>query len=264
MHYVLFAALILLLTLLTQTGGLLLLLALLINWYRPRRRGRLTYFLLLYGLSWLVTPWLAGAFGRTHLPLWATEQAPLQPQNWLLILTNRHYVRPALKETTLAVARDMREQYPGLTLTYLDANFPFFNGFPLWPHRSHDDGEKLDLAFVYQHGEQRTTRAPGLLGYGRCDGPEVGEVDYPARCREQGYWPYNMLRLLARPLVHGDYRVDEAFTAQLVRRLARSGNIGKIFIEPHLKQRWGLGQLDKVRFQGCAAVRHDDHIHVQL
>jgi len=45
---------------------------------------------------------------------------------------------------------------------------------------------------------------------------------------------------------------------------ANRENIGKIFIEPHLKTRLELVDIDKIRYHGCHAVRHDDHIHVQL
>jgi hypothetical protein len=31
-----------------------------------------------------------------------------------------------------------------------------------------------------------------------------------------------------------------------------------------LKARWNLTQYDKIRFHGCQAVRHDDHIHTQV
>ena len=40
-------------------------------------------------------------------------------------------------------------------------------------------------------------------------------------------------------------------------------NLGKVFIEPHLKDRMKLTN-SKIRFHGCGAVRHDDHIHIQL
>jgi hypothetical protein len=39
--------------------------------------------------------------------------------------------------------------------------------------------------------------------------------------------------------------------------------VQKILIEPHLKERLRL-QSSKVRFQGCHAARHDDHVHVQI
>jgi hypothetical protein len=52
-------------------------------------------------------------------------------------------------------------------------------------------------------------------------------------------------------------------TKALVNMFVSEYEIGKIFIEPHLKTRLKLTS-DKIRFHGCQAVRHDDHIHVQL
>ena len=45
--------------------------------------------------------------------------------------------------------------------------------------------------------------------------------------------------------------------------MLKNSNTHKIFIEPHLKQRLGI-KNQKVRFHGCGAVRHDDHIHLQI
>lgn len=45
--------------------------------------------------------------------------------------------------------------------------------------------------------------------------------------------------------------------------LGHDDRVGKVFIEPHLKVKFGA-ESEKVRFQGCRAARHDDHIHVQL
>ena len=59
------------------------------------------------------------------------------------------------------------------------------------------------------------------------------------------------------------YRFDEERTKALVLLFAANQSIGKIFIEPHLKQRLHLTS-NKIRFHGCRAVRHDDHLHVQL
>jgi hypothetical protein len=46
-----------------------------------------------------------------------------------------------------------------------------------------------------------------------------------------------------------------------LRTLTADPRIGKIFIEPHLKQRFAPSEA-KIRFQGCRAARHDDHIHL--
>ena len=60
-----------------------------------------------------------------------------------------------------------------------------------------------------------------------------------------------------------NFTFDSTVTKELVNYFASKPVIGKIFIEPHLKTRLGLTS-DKIRFHGCQAVRHDDHIHVQL
>ena len=45
--------------------------------------------------------------------------------------------------------------------------------------------------------------------------------------------------------------------------ILKQNEISKIFIEPHLKKRMNL-KNPKIRFHGCRAVRHDDHIHLQI
>jgi hypothetical protein len=49
----------------------------------------------------------------------------------------------------------------------------------------------------------------------------------------------------------------------MVNFFAADPSIEKVFIEPHLKNRLQLTS-PKVRFQGCHAARHDDHVHVQV
>jgi len=46
-------------------------------------------------------------------------------------------------------------------------------------------------------------------------------------------------------------------------KILQQPNLGKVFVEPHLKTRMKLVD-SKIRFHGCGAVRHDDHIHIQL
>jgi hypothetical protein len=57
--------------------------------------------------------------------------------------------------------------------------------------------------------------------------------------------------------------LDSTRTKELVNLFAAQPLIGKIFIEQYLKTRFNLTS-DKIRFHGCSAVRHDDHIHIQL
>ena len=60
-----------------------------------------------------------------------------------------------------------------------------------------------------------------------------------------------------------NFTFDGARTKELVILFASNPAIEKIFIEPHLKERLKLNS-EKIRFHGCQAVRHDDHLHVQL
>ena len=218
---------------------------------------------MLYLLStFLILPLLAPVFGRTALPL----SGNLKPLNYGFCLLNRHYVTPDLEVLMQQLATEMDDRFPGTTTYYLDANFPFWDGFPLAPHLSHDDGRKLDLAFYYMDPQSGKPKAgsPTRMGYGSSEGPGPGEVDLPSRCAEQGFWQYSLIQAL---LPHGSidtYELDVKRTAVLVRRLAMQDAIEKIFLEPHLKERWRLQEYGKIRFQGCHSVRHDDHIHLQI
>ncbi len=99
---------------------------------------------------------------------------------------------------------------------------------PLLPHLSHGDGRKVDLAFFYR----------GAAGYA------PGLAPSPI-----AYWAFETPR-----------------TGAMLRWLAGPGaeiGVRKILLEPHLAARLGAtGPL--VRFQGCRAARHDDHVHVDI
>lgn len=222
-------------------------------------------FISLYGgACFFLVPKIAKPFGRVPLPVYSSSQ--IKPLNLLTCVLNRHYVTPELLETTKAVSMKMEQAYSGSVVSYLDANFPFFDGFPLLPHLSHDDGEKLDLAFYYvdgKSGEPYNQLTPSFIGYGVYVDPEDGEANYPEKCEQQGHWQYGMLAAIVPQRNKDKLLADPERTRELVRLFALENSIGKIFIEPHLKSRWNLN-FDKVRYHGCHAVRHDDHIHVQL
>ena len=215
-------------------------------------------FYLVFNLA--ITPAIAPLFGRTALPWYGN----LRPLNILTCLFNRHYVTAELKEELGAIAQLMNSEFPGTKTNYLDANFPFIDGFPLFPHLSHNDGQKVDLAFYYvdSNSENRSNSAPSFIGYGIYDGPKEGEVNYPERCAKSGHWQYGLMGKVVPNWHKKDFKVDIDRTRRIMDLLANSHAISKIFIEPHLKSRWKL-QHHKVRFHGCWAVRHDDHIHVQ-
>jgi len=59
-----------------------------------------------------------------------------------------------------------------------------------------------------------------------------------------------------------DRLIEPARTAALIRQVLADLRVGKVFVGP-LAASLGLSH-PRLRFQGCRAARHDDHIHVQL
>lgn len=260
------------LTVFTQIGGLVFIVSLL--FYRPinkrinTRWGRVGAkafsFIALYLTSvLLIVPLIAKPFGRVPMSMLETNR--VKPVTIWTCLLNRNYVRPELRDITYKVAANMHQEFPGTVVNYLEANFPFKNGFPLFPHLSHNDGKKLDVAFHYidiETGKQ-SNRVPSFMGYGVCEGPKEGERNRPKECAKQGYWQYSMMSTIVSQSNKEKLPFDSQRTKRLVNNFAAQLGIGKILIEPHLKTRLGLTS-SKVRLHGCIAVRHDDHIHVQL
>lgn len=261
------------LTLISQVGGLILLgcipiFGILDKKYPRRRLAFITnsgVFLATYLImSSLLVPLFATMGGRVPLPITGTSQ--LKPLNYMTCFLNRHYVTKELKATLIEAARQMDDSYPGTVIAYLDAGFPFFDNFPLLPHLSHDDGQKADIAFLYQDrttGKDLHRKAPSFIGYGVFEGPEKGEPDFPKQCSSKGYWQYSFMERLVPQGKKERMKLDVTRTKALVNILARQNNISKIFLEPHLKERMKLNS-SKIRYHGCHSVRHDDHIHIQL
>ena len=192
------------------------------------------------------------------------ETNNLQPLNVLTYFLNRNYVRPELKQTAFEVAKQMNAKFPSTTLNYLDANFPFFDKFPLFPHLSHNDGKKLDLSFCYLDNKtnKQTNQCPSFIGYGICEEPLPGEINTSNICAKKGYWQYSIMQKITPQDNKKNFLLDEIKTTALLKLLVLQQALGKIFIEPHLKTRLNL-TADKIKFHGCQAVRHDDHIHLQ-
>jgi hypothetical protein len=253
------------LTVFTQVGGLVYLLVVLELRHRTWKRW---FKLLVFWAAYLFTtllivPNVAPYFGRVALPLTKTKH--LQAHNLMTCLLNRNYVRPELLQTVYTVAAQLQERYPDMTVNYLEANFPFIDGFPLAPHLSHNDGKKLDLSFCYLDAQtgKLTNDCPSWLGYGICEVPLPNEPDRPAECAAQGYWVYSWLMAHYPQGNRRHFRFDAERTRALVNAFAEQATIGKIYIEPHLKVRLRLTS-DKIWLHGCQSVRHDDHVHVQL
>lgn len=234
------------LTLLTQLGGIAWFLAL------AFRKTFLAFILMYFALS-VVTIWIAPNFGRFALSCF--ESGPLAMQSWMYCALNRNYVTPELAEVLLDTAEEMERLYPGTVTLVLDANFPFFDGFPLLPHLSHDDGEKADLAFYYADD---TGYLPGAvrspIGYFAF---EQGST----HCQQE--WPTLRWDLDALQSFWRGYDLEPERNRAVLEVLSSDPRVGRIFVEPHLVESLGAGN-DRIGFQGCRAARHDDHIHMQL
>lgn len=266
------AALAGILTVLTQIGGIVLIITLVLSIFvskeirgTPARAGAKVFlFITIYLLStFALVPPIAKSLGRVPLPVF--EDSNLQPATIWTCLLNRHYVRPQLNDALHLVSARLSDRFPGTKINYLDAGFPFIDGFPLFPHLSHNDGKKVDLAFQYDDSQtgKITNDVPSLIGYGICEEPAAGEADTPADCAQKGYWQYAALSRLMPQHQKKYFTFNSSRTAVLVNTLTAIDVVEKIFIEPHLKSRMNLTS-SKIRFHGCHAVRHDDHIHVQI
>ncbi len=240
------SAVLLVLTVLTQLGGLAWLLSLLF-------RGRLLAFAVLYLSFSAAALGVAPAFGRVGVTCW--RDGALQVQSWFYCLTNRTFMAPELLASLEDTAEAVAKRFPETTTLLLDAGFPFGDGFPLLPHLSHADGRKADLAFYYrdENGYVRgATRSP--VGYFAF---QQGATECP------NVWPTLRWDLDALQPLFRNLDLDEERTRFLVSRLSEDARISRIFLEPHLTSSLGLRSA-KIRFQGCRAARHDDHLHIEL
>lgn len=61
----------------------------------------------------------------------------------------------------------------------------------------------------------------------------------------------------------GAFKMQSPVSCVLNRNLAHDPRVQKILLEPHLRDTLAV-RFDKVRFQGCFAARHDNHIHFQI
>ena len=226
-----------------------------------RRIKRVGLFIGLYLLTtFLIVPKVAPLFGREKIK----ETEFVQAHSFFYKLANRNYVRPELNESIGKIAEEFAQKHDGIKMIYLDANFPFINKFPLLPHLSHNDGKKIDISLIYQNTNgQLTDKKPSISGYGAYEGPTEKEFDQIAVCKQRGNWQYDFPKYLTFGTINKDIEISPKATRDLAKLIVKQKEIGKLFIEPHLKNRMNLTD-GKVRFHGCQAVRHDDHIHFQL
>ncbi len=228
--------------------------------------ARLSLFLAFYiGVTYAAT-FIAPHFGRVALSCFAKPADHLVVRSPLYCALNRNYVTPRLLRMAEGLADHMDTRFPGTVTVALDANFPFIDGFPLLPHLSHADGRKLDLAFYYRDGEDRflngVTRSP--IGYFAFEQPNSTDKQ---PCAGRHDWLTTRWDLAWLQPFFPVYGVEPERMRAAVSWLAETGvaeyGVEKVFLEPHLTDALGVA-APAVRFQGCRAARHDDHIHVQI
>jgi len=256
------------LTIVTQIGGIAYLVSLLVSSRLGLRRSiaRFAVFVLCYAIATAAANVTAPSFGRVPISCLAGAADTVVVRSGIYCLLNRNYATPAMVGLVSALADDVNQAFPGTTTLVLDANFPFWDGFPLLPHLSHADGRKLDIAFYYKGAGgdflDRVTRSP--IGYFAFEQPSPGDRQPCAGRRDvlTTRWDFDWLQ----PLFPA-YELEPQRMAFSLRWLATEGvarfGLEKVFIEPHLGDELGVDD-GVIRFQGCRAARHDDHIHVQI
>lgn len=243
------------LTILTQVGGLIWLIAVLIS-KKTNKKKRIVFPIIYLLFNLVLIPPIAKIFGRERLPV---INQILKPRNIIYPLFFRNYVTPELKKSLINSAIDLA--HINIYVTYLDANFPFWDGFPLVPHLSHNDGKKIDISLMYlDENGKRTDKKPSVSGYG-----VYAKENNPTTqtCLNQGYWQYDFPKYLTFGTIN-TLTLDKENTNTLIQGLLNKTKVEKLFIEPYLKEELGLSNYNEIRFHGCQAVRHDDHLHLQI
>ena len=110
--------------------------------------------------------------------------------------------------------------------------------------------------------DTKLNKSKSVSGYGVFEAPKSNEYDQINKCLKDNIL-YDFPKYLTFGKINKDLVFSEKGTKKLIKNILKSRDVGKIFIEPHLKNRINL-KNKKIRFHGCGAVRHDDHIHVEL
>lgn len=234
------------LTIVTQIGGACYIVGLAVAARRGVWRG-IGVAVLLYGaLAAVVLPLTAPFWGRAALSCGAGSA--------LYCALNRHYGTPELAAVVGRVGAELQRRHPGSVVSILDAGFPLPLPMPLLPHLSHRDGRAVDLALFYE-GRARAGAWPlGYFAFAPAAAAESVVCERPGSLR----WSLDWLQ----PLFDG-LMLDHERTADLVRIAVADPAVRRALLHPDLSRRLGI-RSDKLRFAGCHAARHDDHLHIEV
>lgn len=208
-------------------------------------------------MALLAGPALADATATANglVPLPCLRKGPLQPQSRDYCVAARHYVTPTARDALARAASGVAQAHPGAVVRYMEASWPRAKR-PMPPHVSHGNGRQVDLAIFYEDASGRLRPPPTATGYNAFEPPRR-EADRVCR----GVAGHHAQ---PDPPASRRWRLAEATTATLIRRLSADPSVRRIFVEPHLKARLGFADDPKVRFAGCNVARHDDHLHVDF
>ncbi len=249
------------LTAITQIGGVVFCISIYLYRKYDIRTGwkKVVLAMLSYlAATFIIVPVLASLCGREKV----IHSDRIKPTSYFTVLSNRNYVKPELNQ--LLASAEKKLVGSTIELRYLDANFPFFDGFPLLPHLSHNDGKKLDLSLVYETlNGQIVNEKKSISGYGVFEEPMDNEYNQSEMCLSKGYFQYDYPKYLTFGKINSTLNFSHIGTKKIIDALLADHDLEKLFIEPHLKRRLSLND-QRVRFHGCGAVRHDDHIHIQI
>ncbi len=215
------------LTIFTLTHGVLWLFCMLILRQFSFLYQLLCFILLSSLVAFFILPNIAPLFGRQQLALFHHNVKP----HFFYVWANRTYMHHSvINENNIPYGLENTK------ITYLDAAFPF--DLPILPHLSHQDGLKLDI-----------------------------RLPFKKPVSPFGYFIYAKASNEAASLCGRKYNKGAAYdkekTTAIVTNLIQNPKVKKIFMEPWIKQELKLTNA-KIRFAGCYAARHDDHIHIDF
>jgi hypothetical protein len=126
-----------------------------------------------------MAPNIAPFFGRVKIE----ASNKIKAHSFITLLFNRNYVTPKIQSILNDISLMVSKNLSDIKLIYLDANFPFFDGFPLLPHLSHNAGRKIDISFIYEDKDKKISNLkPSISGYGIFEKPKKGEINQSLTC----------------------------------------------------------------------------------